>query len=176
MNSWVLRLVAASGIIVAQTQSAATYIQSLPPAPDQSQIMCRNTNWEKENLTNVEGSQVHKKLAPYVTKALADARAQNIGLNVSVAYRTCEYQQQLRKMNCGLGDFNIYQKPSEQCSPPTEPAGKSLHNEGLALDFYCTGYGLFEYSPCLTWLKNNAANYHLYNHELEAWHWSTTGR
>lgn len=176
MNSWLIRLIAASGIIVTQTQGVASYVQNLPPAPDQSQINCRDAAWEKENLVEVEGTRLHKKLAPFVQKALLDARAQYIGLNVSVAYRTCDYQLQLRRMNCGLGNFNIYQKPSEQCTPPTEPAGKSLHNEGLALDFNCQGYGLFEASPCLTWLKNNGANYHLYNHDLEAWHWSTTGK
>lgn len=176
MNNWFIRLVAASGVIFSQTQGVVSYVQTLPPAPDQTQIMCRSAAWEDENLAVIESARVHKKLLPFVQKALIDARAERVNLQISIAYRTCDHQLQLRKMNCGLGNFNIYQKPSEQCTPPTEPAGKSLHNEGLALDFYCYGYALFENSPCLTWLKNNASTYHLYNHELEAWHWSTTGK
>ena len=52
----------------------------------------------------------------------------------------------------------------------------SLHNEGLAVDLACNGYGFFESSPCYGWLKTNSTRYHLTEHELEPWHWSTTGK
>lgn len=176
MISWIVRAVAASSVIASATTSTVNYVQALPPVPDQNHIACRDKAWEGENLNTIEGSLLHKKLAPFVKQALVDARAQYVGLNISVGYRTCEHQLSLRKLNCGLGDFNLYQKPSEQCTPPTEPAGRSLHNEGLAIDFYCYGYALFENSPCYPWLKQNAQNYHLYNHAEESWHWSTTGK
>jgi D-alanyl-D-alanine carboxypeptidase-like protein len=172
----VVRAIAASSLIASSATATIDYAKSLPPMPDQTQIACRDGLWEKQNLTEVEGARAHTKLAPFVSAALSDARRQYVGLNISIAYRTCDHQLALRKMNCGLGDFNIYQKPSDLCTPPTEPAGKSLHNEGLALDFYCYGYSLFENSPCYTWLKTNGKTYHLYNHALEAWHWSTTGK
>lgn len=176
MLGWVAQLIAVSGAVAIQAQSAVTYVQSLPPAPDQSVITCHDKEWEKANLVTVSGGKVQKKLAPFVSKLITDAQSQGVPILLSVAYRSCEYQVELRKANCGLGDFNIYQKPSEQCSPPTEPPGKSLHNEGLAIDFACNGYAMIEYSTCLTWLKQNAATYHLYNRDLEAWHWSTTGK
>lgn len=176
MKGWALQLFTVTSIVVTQTQASVHYIQTLPPAPDQSVISCHDASWEQSNLVAVAGSQIHKRLAPFVQKLLLDAQSQFTPLLINVAYRTCDYQLQLRSQNCGLGDYNLYQKPSEQCTPPTEPAGKSLHNEGLAIDFACNGYAFFETSPCLTWLKQNAKSYNLYNHELEAWHWSTTGK
>lgn len=176
MTEWVVRLIAAAGLISTQAQGAVNYVQSLPPRPAQAQLECRGQAWEQANLTSISGVKVHKKLTPFVEKMLADAHSQGVKLSTTVAYRSCDYQLQLRRLNCGLGEYNLYQKPSDECTPPTEPAGKSLHNEGLAVDFNCQGYGLIEVSPCLPWLEKNAARYHLFRHTDEAWHWSTTGK
>lgn len=176
MMGWVIGLVAASGMVAAHTQSVVNYVEALPPRPDQSQIICHDATWETANLVAVENSKVHKKLAPFIEKLLNDARASGTPLMVTVGYRSCDFQLNLRKLNCGLGNYNLYEKPSSQCSPPTEPAGKSLHNEGLALDFGCQGYGLIASSPCFKWLQNNAGKYHLVKHSIEPWHWSTTGK
>jgi LAS superfamily LD-carboxypeptidase LdcB len=172
MLELILQLALASSALA---RGASTYIETLPPAPAQSSLTCRDDNWAAEHITTIEGSGVHKKLAPFVTRALSDARTQNVPLQLAVAYRSCAFQQQLRAQNCGLGNYNLLQKPSDLCSPPTEPAGKSMHNEGLAIDFSCAGYGLFEASPCYAWMKQNGASYHLKEHSLEPWHWSTTG-
>lgn len=173
---WVVQIIAVASVLASQTPATVSHLQSLPPAPSQTMVTCRDATWEAANLTNIGGARVHKKLAPFVEKLIAEAKKQSIPMSINVAYRSCDYQLQLRANNCGLGDYNLYQKPSEQCSPPTEPAGHSLHNEGLAIDFSCSGYGLFESSPCLAWLRQNAESYHLYNHATEAWHWSTTGK
>lgn len=172
MVEFLVQLIVASS---AFAQGTTTYVEQLPPAPDQSTLHCRDEAWVSQQITPVENAGVHRKLAPFVTKALRDARANNVPLQITVAHRSCAFQEQLRAQNCGLGDFNLYQKPSEQCTPPTEPAGKSMHNEGLAIDFNCLGYGLIETSPCYTWLKENGGKYHLKEHALEPWHWSTTG-
>lgn len=176
MIGWVAQLLAVSGALVTQTQATISHVKTLPPAPDQSVISCHDNTWEAAHLTNVGGSQVHSKLAPFVTRLLSSAQTDSVPMAITVAYRSCPYQLQLRGANCGFGDYNLYQKPSDLCTPPTEPAGKSLHNEGLAIDFACSGYAIFENSPCYPWLKSNAQNYHLKNHALEAWHWSTTGK
>jgi LAS superfamily LD-carboxypeptidase LdcB len=172
MLEFILQLALASGALA---QNTSSYIETLPPAPHQSSLTCRDDNWASSNITSVEGAKIHRKLAPYVESLLEVARNEGAPLQITVSYRSCALQHQLRALNCGLGDFNLYQKPSEQCSPPTEPAGKSMHNEGLAIDFNCQGYSLIEHSPCYSWLKKHADRYHLKEHALEPWHWSTTG-
>lgn len=176
MTGWVLRIVAVGTLVGAQVQGVVHYVESLPPRPEQTQVACRDAAWEAANLASVEESRLHKKLVPFTKNLLTEARSQGVPLTINVGYRSCEYQLNLRKLNCGLGDYNLYQKPSSECTPPTEPAGKSLHNEGLAIDFSCHGYALIETSPCLKWLQANASKYHLYKHSIEAWHWSTTGK
>jgi len=176
MAGWVIQLLIVGGALAGQSSGVVSYVKTLPPMPDQSAIVCHDANWEQAELSKVAGSQIHHKLAPLVTKLLAQAQSEQIPLEINVAYRSCPYQLQLRGANCGLGEYNLYQKPSELCTPPTEPAGKSLHNEGLAIDFACTSYSSFDNTPCHTWLKQHAGSYHLYNRALESWHWSTTGK
>jgi LAS superfamily LD-carboxypeptidase LdcB len=176
MTGWVAQLIVVSGALITQTQAAVSYVKTLPPAPDQTLISCHDAAWGSSHLAPVAGNQIHTKLAPFVEALITEAQSQAVPMAITVAYRSCEYQLQLRGANCGLGDYNLYQKPSNLCTPPTEPAGKSFHNDGLAIDFACSGYALFEYSPCYPWLQNNAFRYHLKNHALEPWHWSTTGK
>lgn len=148
----------------------------LPPRPTQAMIECHDETWVADNLSTVQGFKLQKKFAPFVDQALSDSEVDGYQLQISSAYRTCPEQKQLRISACGLGDYNLNQKPIDLCLPPTEPAGKSLHNEGLAVDFKCAGYGVFDSSPCLTWLRSNGYKYHLYEHRLEPWHWSTTSQ
>ncbi len=161
--------------LVSPISLAVQYAQAVPPQPAQTAIVCHDAAWEEANLQPLTGARVQSKLVPFAQKLLQEARTAGANLGITSAYRSCAQQLALRTQACGIGTYNLYQKPSEQCNPPTEPPGESMHQEGLAIDFSCTGYSLFETSPCLTWLQNNGAKYHLYNHELEAWHWSTTG-
>ena len=176
MPGGVIQLWVVGGWLATQTSGAVSDVKTLPPMPDQSAVVCHDAAWEQKELTKVASSQIHHKLAPLVRELLTKAQSDQVPLTINVAYRSCPYQLQLRGTNCGLGDYNLYQKPSELCTPPTEPAGKSLHNEGLAIDFACSGYGYFDNTPCHTWLKQHGASYHLYNRALESWHWSTTGK
>lgn len=176
MFNLAMQLLASASALVTQTGAVLQYAGNLPPMPSQATISCRDESWQQANLTALGGSYLEKRLATYASKALADANLLGLGLGITVAYRSCDYQLQLRAQNCGLGDYNLYQRPSNECFPPTEPAGKSLHNEGLAIDFFCSGYPYFETSPCFSWLQKNGANYRLLNHPFEAWHWSTTGK
>ncbi|MBP9738905.1 M15 family metallopeptidase [Candidatus Saccharibacteria bacterium] len=150
--------------------------QKLPPRPDQSTISCHDQVWVDENLSSVGQFKTQNKLAPFVSNMITESTKNGTRILINSAYRSCPEQEKLRISACGIGQYNQYQKPIDLCLPPTEPAGKSLHNEGLALDFACSGYSVFEYSPCYTWLKKNGSRFHLYEHRLEAWHWSTTGQ
>lgn len=49
--------------------------------------------------------------------------------------RTREEQIALRIAHCGSSQYDIYEKPSSQCSPPTARPGTSMHEVGWAVDF-----------------------------------------
>lgn len=54
--------------------------------------------------------------------------------------------------------------------------GTSMHQWGLAVDLTCNGVPLASSGECLTWVKENAAKFGLYNKVSgELWHYSTTG-
>ncbi len=163
-------------LAVSQTDIILQTAGSIPPQPSQDIIACRDASWEEEHLDPLGTMRLHKKLLPFVQQLQTDSQAADLTIVVKSAYRNCAEQGTLRAAACGLGDYNLYQKPINLCIPPTEPAGRSLHNEGLAVDLACQGYGLFEYSPCYSWLQANGAKYYLREHALEAWHWSTTGK
>ena len=172
----ILALVVLSSGVSSYGGALSKVAADLPPRLPQSMIECHDESWVAQNLTSIGDFKLQAKFAPFIEKALEDSGLSGSQLQISSAYRTCPEQKQLRISACGLGDYNLYVKPIELCLPPTEPAGKSLHNEGLAVDFKCYGYGVFESSPCLAWLRTNGYKYHLYEHRLEPWHWSTTSQ
>lgn len=89
-------------------------------------------------------------------------------------YRSKERQEQLRAQNCG-GTANIY-NASAKCNPLTAYPGKSMHENGLAIDFTCDGSTIRSRdNKCFIWLKNNASKYNFINLQKEPWHWSTNG-
>jgi peptidoglycan hydrolase CwlO-like protein len=91
-------------------------------------------------------------------------------------YRDPQRQIELRRQHCGPTEYDIYQKPSSQCSPPTARPGRSLHEQGLAIDFNCNGGGaIVRGNSCWNFLVANANNYGLYNLPSETWHWSVNG-
>lgn len=176
MLKLMLTLLTLSGSLSAYGGAVSQVASELPPRPGQSMIECHDVAWVADNLTDAGSFKLQKKFAPFVERAITDSKTNYYQLQISSSYRTCPEQKQLRISACGLGDYNLNIKPIDLCFPPTEPAGKSLHNEGLAVDFKCSGYGVFDSSPCLLWLRKNGYKYHLYEHRLEPWHWSTTGQ
>lgn len=48
--------------------------------------------------------------------------------------RSTAEQIEIRRKNCGTTQYDIYQKPSSQCSPPTAIPGRSKHETGEAVD------------------------------------------
>ncbi len=109
-------------------------------------------------------------------KALMDAaKADGITLG-GWGYRSSDDQVALRRAHCGPSNYDIYEKPANQCHPPTARPGASMHERGLAVDFTYQGSVITSRSnPAFKWLSANAKRYGLYNLPSEPWHWSTNG-
>jgi peptidoglycan hydrolase CwlO-like protein len=90
-------------------------------------------------------------------------------------YRDPEQQIQLRREHCGTSQYAIYEMPSYQCNPPTARPGASMHEQGLAIDFTCSGGSIVSGGSCDNFLKSTADDYGLYNLPSEIWHYSTNG-
>ncbi len=126
------------------------------------------------HTTVVGGVRVHTCLAPALTALIVDASAAGINLSGS-GYRSTAEQIALRIAHCGGNTpYNVYQKPSDQCDPPTARPGSSMHERGLAIDFTQDGGGALKASG-FSWLTAHAARYGLKNLPSERWHWSTNG-
>lgn len=126
-------------------------------------------------LRTVKGITVAASIADQVG-ALLDA-ASAAGLRMSGwGFRDPQQQIDLRRAHCGPTDYDIYQRPANQCSPPTARPGLSMHERGLAVDFTCNGVTVPSHAdPCFVWLASNASSFGLINLASEPWHWSTNG-
>jgi hypothetical protein len=126
----------------------------------------------------VYGITVAASIATNVARLMAKSRRDGVSLG-GWGYRSTARQIELRRQHCGRTRYAIYQMPSSQCSPPTARPGTSMHEKGLAIDFYKRGRngaalpigGTREFR----WLQRNARTFGLYNLPSEAWHWSTNG-
>lgn len=119
---------------------------------------------------------VNQAIAPSVAALLAAGSAAGLTFGGG-GYRDPASQVALRRSHCGPTDYDIYYRPSSQCSPPTARPGTSMHEQGLAIDFTCSGVLITDHSdPCWVWLNANAASYGLVNLPSEPWHWSVNGR
>ena len=127
------------------------------------------------DIVNVRGIRVARQIAPQIEALLAAAEADGINLSGG-GYRSTASQIELRRKHCGPTDYDIYRKPSSQCTPPTARPGGSQHERGLAIDFRYNGQGIKSHdNPGYQWLAGNAARFGLKNLPSEPWHWSTTG-
>jgi hypothetical protein len=137
-----------------------------PPAP----------LYTSADMVRVGNLWVNKLIGSQVAALLAAASAAGFTLSGG-GYRDPAAQIQLRIAHCGPTDYDIYFRPSSECSPPTARPGFSMHEQGLAIDFTCNGVLITTQSnPCFVWLSTNAASYGLYNLPSEPWHWSVNGR
>ena len=65
---------------------------------------------------------------------LAAAPREGKSVGVASGLRTRDEQIALRQQHCGPTDYDIFEKPSGQCSPPTARPGTSRHETGEAVD------------------------------------------
>jgi hypothetical protein len=157
-------------VIRAEQRSASSPAPSyLPGAP--------KTSTGTPDIVTVRGIRVARQIAPQIEGLLAAAEKDGVKLSGG-GYRSSEQQIKLRIAHCGGNTpYNIYEKPSSQCTPPTAPPGRSNHEKGLAIDFTYNGQGIKSRSnPGFVWLSRNAAKYGLYNLPSEPWHWSVNGK
>ena len=126
-------------------------------------------------LATVEGITVHVEIAPQVEALIHAARTVGFELTGG-GYRSPDAQIALRRSHCGTSDYAIWEKPANQCSPPTARPGQSNHERGLAIDFSCNGT-LIERrgTACDRWMLANAGAYGLRNLPSEPWHYSVDG-
>jgi septal ring factor EnvC (AmiA/AmiB activator) len=145
-----------------------------PPAPPTQGSMPPGADVQVASAG--KGITVNVEIVEQVSRLLVDADAAGINLSGG-GYRSAAGQIATRRANCGPSDYDIYEKPASACRPPTARPGRSMHEQGRAIDFTCDGALIrSRSSPCFVWLSNNAVNYGLYNLPSEPWHWSTNGR
>lgn len=127
-------------------------------------------------VVSVHGIVVNISIATSFNNMFEAATAAGLVLGGS-GYRDSATQIALRIAHCGPTDYDIYYRPASECSPPTARPGQSMHEQGLAIDFTCSGVLINTHvNPCWIWLDANAATYGFYNLDSEPWHWSVNGR
>lgn len=145
---------------LAAAAAAASGNRTRPPAP--------------ESIVNVQGIQVHQRIAGSLESLLNAARADGIELG-GWGFRDSVKQVELRMQHCGRSDYEIWDMPASLCNPPTARPGRSKHEQGLAVDFTYNGGSMTSHSnPGFKWLAANAASYGFVNLPSEPWHWSNS--
>ncbi len=138
-----------------------------PPPPSSGSLDIRDAG---------KGIMVDVSILADIQRLLADAEAAGIDL-AGGGYRDPAAQIRTRRNNCGTSNYAIYEMPASQCRPPTARPGRSMHEQGKAIDFTYNGRLIRSRSgPGWHWLAANAARYGLKNLPSEPWHWSTNGR
>jgi len=126
-------------------------------------------------LSTVRGITVSSSIAGQLASLLSASDGAGLSLSGG-GYRSSAAQIQTRRNNCGPSNYDIYEKPASQCSPPTAKPGSSMHERGLAIDFTSRGSTISSRSnPAYLWLAGNAGRFGFRNLPSEPWHWSTTG-
>ena len=123
-------------------------------------------------LATVGGITVHAAIAPQLA-ALLDAAASDGVFLTGWGWRSNQRQIELRRLN---GCPDLYSAPPSTCRVPTAIPGRSMHEQGLAVDFTHNAAAITSRSdPAYRWLAANAASFGLFNLPSEPWHWSTNG-
>ena len=127
------------------------------------------------SLTTVHGITVATSIAPQLNAMLNAASADGYAFG-GTGYRSSSGQVAARRRNCGSSQYDIYDKPSGSCHPPTAKPGQSMHERGLAVDFTYNGSIINSHSNAgYKWLAGHASRYGFYNLPSETWHWSVNG-
>ena len=124
-------------------------------------------------LASVNGITVNAAIAPQLAALLTDVAADGVVLS-GWGWRSTETQIGLRSRT---GCPDIYSAPPSSCRVPTAIPGRSMHEQGLAIDFTNAGAAIRSRSDAAyRWLADHAAAYGLFNLPSEPWHWSVNGR
>lgn len=149
-----------------------------PPATTPPTTTPRDTtppSTSTPSLRTVRGITVHADIADDVEALLLAAQADGLALS-GWGYRSTQRQIELRIAHCGPTNYDIWIRPASSCSPPTAVPGRSLHEQGRAIDFTVDGRVITSRSTeAFRWLAANASSFGLFNLPSEPWHWSTSG-
>ena len=149
---------------------------SPPPASPEPSVAPPDVVGEEDIAYAGNGIYVHVSIVDNVRQLLIDAAAAGVDL-AGGGFRSAEGQIRTRRANCGTSNYAIYEMPASQCSPPTARPGRSMHEQGKAIDFTYNGKLIRSRSGGgWNWLRDNAAAYGLQNLPSEPWHWSVNGR
>jgi peptidoglycan hydrolase-like protein with peptidoglycan-binding domain len=164
----------ADGVVGRVTWSYLFTAPSSSPPPSSGGDCSKVKGGVSKSSTVVAASniRVNKCLASRIVALVAAARKAGLSLYANSSWRDPSEQIALRRQNCGTSYYDVYQKPSYLCHPPTAIPGTSRHERGLAVDFANSS----SHSTAVwRWLHAHAASYHLYNLASEPWHWSWDG-
>ncbi len=153
-----------------------------------SKVSFLNEHFIPDSLSKIEPANVydesrehylHSKVVPYLEEMAEDAKADGIDLWVVSAYRSFEYQAQLK------GQYLVTYGTGANAFSADQ--GFSEHQLGTAVDFTTAGRGGaldgFETTPAYAWLQENAHDYgftlsypegNAY-YVFEPWHWRFVG-
>lgn len=121
-------------------------------------------------IVSVNGIMVDSSIAGNLSRLLTAAKIDGINFGGG-GHRTSLMQAAARIRNgCTCPDR------SDCCRRPTAPVGKSMHEQGLAVDFTVSGRSLKSSDKGYKWLVANAGKYGLKNLPGEPWHWSVNGK
>jgi D-alanyl-D-alanine carboxypeptidase len=158
----------------AAAAAAAAAAGAAPPASNPSTVEPAPGGLATVSCPTGGSTTVAGSIAQNVQGLYSRAGDQGVPLCGS-GYRDPEQQIQLRREHCGTSQYAIYEMPSYQCNPPTARPGASMHEQGLAIDFTCSGGSIVSGGSCDSYLKSNAGDFGLYNLPSEIWHYSTNG-
>ena len=165
-----------AGLDIDIDQELVNRLASAAPPPSSSGGSAPIPVSDGEIVSAGNGIMVHESIVDDVRQLLADAAADGVNL-AGGGYRDPAQQIAVRRNNCGTSNYAIYEMPSSQCRPPTARPGRSMHEQGRAIDFTYNGRIISSRSGAAwNWLAANANKYGLYNLPSEPWHWSTNGR
>ncbi|MCC6437138.1 MAG: M15 family metallopeptidase [Acidimicrobiales bacterium] len=147
-----------------------------PPPPTTTPVT-RTIVITPVTTTWVRGIEVSVAIAANTEAMLAAAERDGLLLTGS-GYRNILDQIEIRREVCGPTDYDIWEKPSYECSPPVAIPGRSNHEKGVAIDFSGANGDLIRTRdhPAFQWLAGHAHLYGFFNLPSEPWHWSIDGR
>lgn len=163
-----------------QTDALVAQLNQAPtPAPDSAKAISNSPSsqiTEDDIAPAGNGIEVHVDIVENVRRLLIDAATAGVDL-AGGGYRDPAGQIRARRANCGTSNYAIYEMRSSKCSPPTARPGRSMHEQGKAIDFTYNGKLIRSRSgKGWEWLNAHANEYGLYNLPSEPWHWSVNGR
>ncbi|MFI2752407.1 D-alanyl-D-alanine carboxypeptidase family protein [Cellulomonas sp. P22] len=176
-----LRLEDDGRLVLADLTGAARWHTPAHPtlAPSSAEVVatsCADVDGPvpRESTVVASGFRVHPCLAGAVDQLVADALVDGVELGGG-GWRSAEAQIELRRVNCGESEVDVWEKAASECFPATANPGRSRHERGLAIDFTQDGRILTADSPGFAWLVAHAEQYGLENLPSEPWHWSVDG-